>query len=266
MSTMLSLQEAFEAVPDPRQASGRRYALGVVLTLAATAMLAGARSLYAIAQFGRDHGRRFAQALGFARGQTPCCTTLHYLFRALDVSAFERAIRCWAQARALPGGEALALDGKTLCGTTGVQLPGVHLLSAYAHQAGRVLGQVRVDAKTNEHKAALELLGLIPVAGAVLTGDALFCQKELSQEILRRGGDYVWTVKDNQPGLKADIALALAAAFSPAGTAVGGRGARRGRASRQRARAAGSAAADKQHRPDGLPRLAGRSTGVSGGA
>ncbi len=238
MSRALSLQEAFEAVPDPRQASGRRYALGVVLTLVATAMLAGARSLYAVAQFGRDHGRRFARALGFAGGQTPCCATLHYLFRALDMPAFEGAIRRWAQAQARPPGEALALDGKTLCGTTGVQLPGVHLLSVYAHEAGRVLGQVRVDAKTNEHKAALELLGLIPVRGAVVTGDAIFCQKELSQEILRRGGDYVWTVKDNQPGVKADIVLALAPAFSPAGAAAGGRGARPGGARRPRPRPA----------------------------
>jgi len=238
MATRCSLQEAFEAVPDPRQPSGRRYPLGVVLTLVATAMLAGARSLYAIAQFGRDHGRRFAQALGFARGKTPCCTTLHYLFRALDISAFEAALRRWVQARPLPAGTTLALDGKTLCGTTGVQLPGVHLLSAYAPQAGRVLGQVRVEATTNEHKAALELLGLIPGAGAVLTGDALFCQKELSQAILQRGGDYVWTVKDNQPGLKADIALALSAAFSPAGAAVRGGGARHRRANRQRPRPA----------------------------
>jgi hypothetical protein len=230
MSARISLQEVFEGVPDPRHASGRRYPLAVVLTLVATAMLAGARSLYGIAQFGRDRGKRFAWAVGFRRGKTPCCTTLHYLFRALNVEAFEAAIRRWSQARGLPAGGAVALDGKTLCGATGVELPGVHLLSAYAHEAGEVLGQVRVDAKTNEHKAALELLDLIPVAGCVITGDAIFCQKELSEEVRRRGGDYLWTVKDNQPTLKADIALAFAEPFSPAGAPLG-----RGRAAGSRA-------------------------------
>jgi hypothetical protein len=217
MSATISIYEAFRAVPDPRQPSGRRYPLPVVLTLVATAMLAGARSLYAIAQFGRDRGRRFAKALGFTRGTTPCCTTLHYLFRALDAEAFEAAIRRWSQARSGAAGRAMALDGKTLCGTTGVQLPGVHLLAAYTHEAGQVLGQVRVNAKTNEHKAALELLGLIPVHGNIITGDAMFCQKELSEEVLRRGGDYLWVVKDNQPTLKADIALAFAKPLSPSG-------------------------------------------------
>ncbi len=219
MSTRISLYEAFQGVPDPRQASGRRYPLPAVLTLVATAMLAGARSLYAIAQFGRDRGRRFAKALGFARGTTPCCTTLHYLFRVLDAEAFEAAIRQWSHTQSGAASRAIALDGKTLRGTTGVQLPGVHLLAAYSHQAGQVLGQVRVEAKTNEHKAALELLGLIPLRGRVITGDAMFCQKELSKEVLRRGGDYLWVVKDNQPALKADIALALAKPLSPSGAA-----------------------------------------------
>ena len=100
-------------------------------------------------------------------------------------------------------------------------------MAAYTHEAGQVLGQVRVAAKTNEHKAALELLGLIPVHGSVITGDAMFCQKELSEEVLRRGGDYVWVVKDNQPTLKADIALAFAEPLSPSGGTYRGRRAAR---------------------------------------
>src|SRR5688572_23475953 len=95
MSETLSLYEAFAEVPDPRQASGRRHPLQAILTLAAVAILSGSRSLYAIAQFGRDRGEEFARSLGFTRSVPPCCTSLHYLFAALDRTAFERAIRRW---------------------------------------------------------------------------------------------------------------------------------------------------------------------------
>jgi hypothetical protein len=116
----------------------------------------------------------------------------------------------------------VSLDGKTLRGTQGHEVPGVHLLAAYAHEAGVVLAQIPVEAKTNEHKAALQLLDLIPLAGKVVVGDAAFCQRDLSREIARRGGDWVWTVKDNQPDLKAAIALAFDDFdLSPSGAAAG---------------------------------------------
>jgi hypothetical protein len=186
MSTHRSLWEYFQEVPDPRSRQGRRYPLPAVLTLTAVGMLAGVRSLYALAQFGRDHGPALAEALGFDRQQTPCCTTLHYLFRKLDVRAFEAALDRWRQQRQRSGHRAIALDGKTLRGVQGDQLPGVHLLAGFDQEAGEVLGQVAVAAKTNEHKAALELLELIPVAGQVITGDAMFCQKDLSRKILQK--------------------------------------------------------------------------------
>lgn len=215
MSATQSLYEVLGSVPDPRRASGRRYGLAGVLTFVAVAMMTGARSLYAIAQFGRDRGARFALAVGLARGRTPCCATLHYLFKALSVERFEAAVSAWAQQRPPMAGSGVALDGKTLRGTTGVELPGVHLLSAYAHETGQVLAQVRVDAKTNEHKRALALLGVLPIAGLVFTGDAMFCQRDLSQQIVARGGDYVWAVKENQPTLQADIAAVFGGDFSP---------------------------------------------------
>jgi hypothetical protein len=193
-------------VPDPRAASGKRHPLNAILTLCAVAMLSGARSLFAIAQFGRDRGVHFASALGFTRETTPCCTTLHYLFTKLDHAAFERQLAEWTQAMAdRHGWTTVSLDGKTLRGSTHVQLPGVHLLAAYAHEAGLVLRQLPVDAKTNEHKAALEMLNLIPVKGKIITGDAMFCQRDLSRKIRAKQGDYVWPVKDNQPDLKAAI-------------------------------------------------------------
>src|SRR6266404_4752235 len=116
MSQALSLWEAFGAVPDPREASGKRHPLQAILTLSAVAMLSGARSLYAIAQFGRDRGQAFAAALGFTREESPCCATLHYLFAALDRKAFEKAIRHWTKGRVTQGWESVSFDGKTLRG------------------------------------------------------------------------------------------------------------------------------------------------------
>jgi hypothetical protein len=158
--------------------------LQAILALTSVAMLSGARSLYAIAQFGRDRGNEFARALGFTRDVPPCCATLHYLFSALDHRAFERAIRRWTDQQAeRKGWQAISLDGTTLRGTQGHEVPGVHLLAAYAHEAKLVLDQVPVDAKTNEHKAALELLDVIPPEGKLVLGDAMFCQRDLSRKI-----------------------------------------------------------------------------------
>lgn len=189
MRDSFSLYEAFAEVPDPRQASGRRHPLQAILTLAAVAILSGSRSLYAIAQFGRDRGEAFARALGFTRSVPPCCTSLHYLFAALDRRAFERAIRRWTDGQVRDRDwQAISLDGKTLRGTQGHQIAGVHVLAAYAHEAKVVLDQIPVDATTNEHKAALELLNLIPLEGKLVMGDAMFCQRDLSRKIRGKRG------------------------------------------------------------------------------
>lgn len=209
MAAKRTLWEAFGQVPDPRNPSGRRYPLQAILTLTSVAMLSGARSLYAIAQFGRDYGPEFAKSLGFTKGKTPCCTALHYLFKQLNPEHFERALRSWLRGRQKNGWKAVAIDGKTLRGTQGHQLPGVHLLAAYAHQAKAALAQLAVPGHTNEHKAALQLLDILPLKDTVVTGDAMFCQKDLSIKVLRKGGHYIWPVKDNQPQLKEQIVTAF---------------------------------------------------------
>lgn len=213
MSQALSLWEAFGGIPDPRDASGKRHPLQAILTLATVAMLSGARSVYAIAQFGRDRGKAFAAALGFTREKSPCCATLHYLFADLDHKAFEKAIRRWTKGRAAQGWKSVSLDGKTLRGVQGHEVPGVHLLAAYAHEAQTVLEQIPVDAKTNEHKAALEILDLIPLKDKLVMGDAMFCQRDLSQKIRKKKGHWLWPVKANQP----DLHAAIADAFDDAG-------------------------------------------------
>jgi len=212
MSEPLSLVEALAQLPDPRDPRGVRHPLPAILALAALAMLTGAKSYTAIAQFGRDKGFALAAALGFRRGKTPTKSTLSVLFRALDVAAFEAVLSRWVASR-LPEDAAeqhVCLDGKTARGSKDGDAPGHHLVAAYAPAAGAVLAQVRVDAKTNEHKAALQLLGVLPIKGRIFTGDAMFCQRDVCARIIEGGGDYVLTVKENQPNLAVDIRAGLA--------------------------------------------------------
>jgi hypothetical protein len=215
-----SLYEVFAELPDPRDTRGRRHALAACLTLCAASMLCGCRSLFAIAQWGRDHDE-LAETLGFKRKRRrwPCVSTLHYLFKAVDVAAFEAALTAWmlAQGAADLQERVLNIDGKTLRGSQGDLVPGVHLVAAYAEYLGTALTQLQVDSKTNEHKAALELLKLVPLKDTLITGDAAFAQKDLCQAIVAGGGDYFFTVKDNQPTLKQNILDAFDAPVSPSG-------------------------------------------------
>lgn len=135
------LLAAFAAVPDPRSRHGRRHPLPAILALATAAMLAGARSLYAIAQWGRAQPPEAVHALGFPRERTPAVSTLHLVFRDLDAASFEAALGGWARANLGDDEGAIAIDGKGLRGIHGEELPGVRLVAAYADGAGLVLAQ-----------------------------------------------------------------------------------------------------------------------------
>jgi DDE_Tnp_1-associated len=141
LPALASLPTALAMVPDPRRAQGTRYARGSVLTLAVCAMLCGARSLYAIAQWGRDQDPALWAGVGITRPRTPCVATLHLLFKRLDRAALEAALGQWFAQQGLAPGEGIALDGKALRGIHGETLPGVHVVAAYAHRAGVVLAQ-----------------------------------------------------------------------------------------------------------------------------
>ena len=184
----LTLLEVMGRLPDPRSGHGRRHPLGAILGLAICAMLCGSRSLYAISQWGRDQGQEVSEALGFTRERTPCVSTLHEVFRRLDREAFEELLAQWLGERGLKAGEALAIDGKRLRGIHGEQLPGVHLVAAYAHQTGIVLGQQAVAHKRNELEAAYRLLARLDLKDRVVTGDAQFTQREVCQRIVAKGG------------------------------------------------------------------------------
>ena len=219
-----SLYELFLGLSDPRNPSGTRHPLAAMLTLATTAILSGAKTLSGIARFGRRR-KKLCKAMGFTHKQTPCISTFHYLFKELDANVFEATLKEWLLAHhGQKLGSHIPIDGKTLRGSRDGEIPGVHLLAAYSDKLGTVLAEIPVDAKTNEHKAALELLRLIPMKGVLITGDAIFAQREVSEEIIDREGDYLLTVKDNQPSLKQAILDAFDAPVSPCGDRVARRG------------------------------------------
>ena len=205
----LSLVDVFADVPDPRSRQGRRYPLAPVLSLVTLGLLMGYKSVSAICEIPESYGADILLALGFPRRRCPRQTALRDLLAALDARSLEGALARWIDSR-LPGGTAvLSIDGKTLRGSRDGEVPGHHLLAAYAPHVQAVLAQVRVDAKTNEHKAALNLLADLVLEGRLITGDAMFCQRDLSRRIIDRGGHYLWTVKENQPTLLVDIQAAL---------------------------------------------------------
>jgi hypothetical protein len=216
-------------VPDPRSRHGRRHPLPAILALVCCAMMSGARGYAAIGQWGQDQEISWMHRLGFTR-RPPKSGGIRKVLKALDVKAFEAALTRWAEANlgrsiatASAPLEPFALDGKAVRGSFDGLEKAVHLLSLMAHQSGLTVAQRAVpdgaEDKTNEHKTALQLLDKADLQGRVITGDAMFCQRDLSQQIRENGGHFVWFVKDNQPTLRNDIETAFApperGAFSP---------------------------------------------------
>jgi hypothetical protein len=214
-----SLWAALGEVTDQRGRHGRRHSLASLLALAVCAMLCGCGSYAAASDWGRLHRPFCLEQLGFdPQKQLPCVATFSRVFRWLDAAEFERVIQQWiAGCLGIPPAEvtielnAVAVDGKSARGTFGHgDLPGMHLLSAFSQRLKIPLAQSRVDLKTNEPKELLFLLKTLVLDGTVITGDAIFCQREVCEAIVDRQGDYLFVVKDNQPTLRRDIELCFA--------------------------------------------------------
>jgi DDE_Tnp_1-associated/Transposase DDE domain len=230
-----TLWEVLAEIPDRRGAKGRQYPLRAVLTLALAAMLAGANDLRAIFRWGRRLPPEALHLLGLTRA--PCHAMYHYFFKAFDVGAAEQVLGRWARGSG-PLGH-VALDGKRLRGSAAAGhdgSEGVHLLAAFASELGAVIGQLQVGPEDNEITAALALLKSLPLEGALVTGDAEFCQRAICRSVRDRKGDYLFTVKANQPQLMADIAVAFGDAFPPGTGARAGRPDRGGSLGRSAAR------------------------------
>jgi hypothetical protein len=205
-------------IPDPRGRHGRRHPLLAMLTTIICAILTGARGYRAIAQWVRCQNTAVWQWLGFHR-KPPCANSFRNLLLALQPEILEVILRQWmADIVELPtSGEmaSVAMDGKTLCNTLAAHQRNVHLLSLLDQATGGVLSQQVVPPTTNEAKTAVEILKTIILKGRLVTGDAMFCQRELCRQIVDSGGDYLFVVKDNQPELKAAVEADFQPGFSP---------------------------------------------------
>ena len=215
-----SLLAYVSQVPDPRGRQGLRHPLSAMLASVVCAVLCGSRSYQAIVQWLHLQPVSTWHRLGFTR-TPPKSTCFETLMGRLPADLLEEALRGWIheglQLSVDDELRAVSLDGKSLRGTLGPHERAVHLLSALDHKPGLVLSQMPVDQKTNEAKAALDLLDGLVLEGRVIIGDAMFCHHEVCEHIRDRGGHYLFVVKENQPTLLRDIEAAFVEtkAFSP---------------------------------------------------
>jgi predicted transposase YbfD/YdcC len=231
--TALSLVEAFAQIPDPRKARGIRHGVLAIVLLGACAVLTGARSFAAIAEYAHDTGRAVLDLLGVG-AVVPHSSTIRRVLQDLDPSAVEAAMRTWALAqladRPAPDGvpareqrQVLALDGKTVRGahipssaytsadadtgegsdngssSSGYRQP--HLVSVLDQRSGAVLGQVQVEAKGSEVAAFSLLLDDLDLTDVLITADAVHTNRHHADYLHERGAHYLFTAKLNQPTL-----------------------------------------------------------------
>lgn len=202
-----SLWDALGEVPDRRGRQGRHYPLRSVLGISLAAILAGANDLRAIYRWGRRLRPEALRLFGIESGRAPCHATYHYFFRALDADALAAALG--RHARGAAAGGHIAIDGKSLRGSRRADAKALHVLSAFATELGAVIGDLVVPPEANEITAALGLLRELPLESTIVTGDAIFMQREICQGIRDDGGHYLFVVKGNQPEMRRDLASAF---------------------------------------------------------
>ena len=201
-----SLFAALARLKDRRDARGLRYRLVTVLVFIVLAKLCGEDHLRGIAQWVSLRQEVLAEVLKLAKPQAPHATTYsRVLNEAVDIEQFEQVVAQFFKAQPKAGRSVhIAIDGKTLRATIPAgRTHGLHLLAAYLPEEGWVL--LQVDASRGELPAAMRIVKHIDLRAKIVTGDALFAQRHLSAWIVGSGGDYIWTVKDNQSQLHHDI-------------------------------------------------------------
>jgi predicted transposase YbfD/YdcC len=203
----VSIRTHFARLKDPRLNRRRRHRLVDIVVIAICAVVCGANTFRQVEAFGKRRRDGLAKFLELPNG-VPSHDTFERVFRALCPEAFQRCFLAWLGGlHAALGGEHFAIDGKTLrrSGSPANGLGPLHLVSVWATQANLTLGQVAVDGKSNEITAIPKLLELLDLSGALVTIDAMGCQKKIAERITAGGGDYVLTVKENQAHLYEDI-------------------------------------------------------------
>jgi predicted transposase YbfD/YdcC len=198
----------FKDLPDPRQRGKVLYRLDEVLLLCLLAVLAGSEAITDIARFGEKKLELLRRFRPFRDG-TPAHDHLGDILASLDAEAFQRCFVAWVAALTGAPGDVIAIDGKTVRRSyqkKGAKEP-IHMVSAFAARQRLVLGQVKVAEKSNEIVAIPKLLDMMAIEGAVVTIDAIGCQRDIAKKILEKKADYVLALKGNQGSLRQDIEI-----------------------------------------------------------
>ena len=194
----------FKDMPDHRQPGKVAYPMAEILLLALLAVLAGAEGFTDIARFGHMKLNLLRRFRPFANG-TPSHDHLGDIFAALDANAFRRCFVAWVASLMKVPPEVVAIDGKTSRRSRGRSKAPIHMVSAFAARQRLVLGQTKVDDKSNEIVAIPALLDMLSIEGAIITIDAMGCQRGIAQKIIDKNADYILALKGNQGTLCEDV-------------------------------------------------------------
>ena len=211
----LSVSEAFSDLADPRVERTRLHSLHDILVIALCAMVCGAEGWDDFVEFAHAKREWFTARLRLENG-IPCADTFRRVFARLDPMVFTAGFLRWTQAVSeesqASGLPVIAVDGKTLRHSfdTASEQKAVHMVSAWASESRLVLAQTPVSEKGNEITAVPVLLGMLDIAGCIVTADAMSCQKTIATQIMEQKGDYVLALKGNHEHLAEDVALLFA--------------------------------------------------------
>jgi predicted transposase YbfD/YdcC len=201
----------FRTLADPRQRGKVVYSLDEVLLLCLLAVLAGAESIVDIARFGEKKLALLRRFRPFADG-TPSHDQLGTILATVEAAAFQQCFVAWVAAVSGAPAGVIAIDGKTSRRTfakKGAKAP-LHLVSAFAARQRLVLGQLAVGGKSNEIVAIPRLLDMLAIEGAIVSLDAIGCQRAIAAKIIDKKADYLLALKRNQTSLHDDVALFVA--------------------------------------------------------
>ena len=199
----------FSSIPEPRIERCRKHELMDILFLSISAILCGADGWEEIEDFGRAKLKWLRRYFPYKEG-IPKHDTIARVLSRLDTQALQKSFISWVNAACeLTNGEVIAIDGKTVRRSfqKGNRKSAIHMVSAWACQNNLVLGQQKVDAKSNEITAIPALLDLLDIKGCIITIDAMGCQTAIVDKIVEQGGDYVLALKGNQGELSDEVKL-----------------------------------------------------------